>query len=95
MSKIKEKKQYFIFKDNGTALWTDPVHAESEQEAVEKASLMFNQLTASQKEGFRSFLLCEGSDGSEICGGFYEDDDSEGSWIIEKEICDFMKNLKE
>ena len=33
----------------------------------------------------------EGYDECDICGGFYEDDDSEGAWIIEKEIIDFVK----
>ena len=88
---MKEKPQFFIFNDNGTTLWTDPVEAENEPEAIEKATSLFHKLKASEIKERKSFLLCEGYDASDICGGFYEEDDSEGAWIIEKEIVDFLK----
>ena len=88
---MKENPQFFIFHDNGTTLWTEPVQAENEPEAIKKAALLFHQLSTSEKNARKSFLLCEGYDSCDICGGFYDDDDSEGAWIIEKEIVDFLK----
>ena len=86
---MREKPHYYILKDNGTVLWTDRIDADSESEAIEKASLAFHQLTQSEK--MKSFLLFEGYDECDICGGFYEDDDTEGAWIIDREIVDFVK----
>ncbi len=88
---MKEKPQYFIFNDNGNTLWTERIDAENESEAIEKANSAFQRLTQSDKDRLKSCLLCEGVDAGEICGGFYEDDDSEGAWIIDKEIVDFLK----
>ena len=88
---MRKPQQYFIFNDNGSVLWTDHIEAENESEAIEKAASVFQQLTPSQKGERKTFLLCEGYDAGEICGGFYEDDDSEGAWIVEKEIFDFLK----
>ena len=88
---MREKPNYYVLKDNGTVLWTDRIEAESESDAIEKANFAFHQLTQSEKEKMKSFLLFEGYDECDICGGFYEDDDSEGAWIIEKEIIDFVK----
>lgn len=86
---MKKSKQYFI--DNGTVLWTEHIEAENESEAIKKAASIFQRLTPSQKRDRKTFLLCEGYEAGEICGGFYEDDDSEGAWIVEKEILDFLK----
>ena len=88
---MREKPNYYVLKDNGTVLWTDRIEAESESDAIEKAIFAFHQLTQSEKEKMKSFLLFEGYDECNICGGFYEDDESEGAWIIEKEIIDFVE----
>ncbi len=83
---------YYIFEDNGAVLWTEKIEASSDTEAIEKATAMFKRLSPSEKAARKSFLLFEGFDEGEICGGFYSDEDSEGSWIIEREILDFLKD---
>lgn len=83
---------YLIFEDNGNVLWTESIRAASDEEAIEKAAALFENLTPEEKKSRLSFLLCEGYDAGEICGGFYSDEDSEGSWVIEREIFDFLED---
>ena len=87
---MKEQKQYFILEDNGVELWTDSIEDENETEAIKEAASVFDRLADSEKRNFKTFLLCEGYDAGEICGGFYDDEDSQGAWIVEKEILDFL-----
>ena len=41
---------YLIFEDNGNVLWTESIRAASDEEAIEKAATLFENLTPEEKK---------------------------------------------